>query len=1069
MNQSSLILGPIGAGKTRYLIETIYEHKQRDTNLPIWLLFPDTAHKRRFQERLFSQLAEGSALFAVETFVFDSLSQRLLDLCGSDIRVMSAVLRQTWMKSVLQRLKLAGRLEYFGKIVDKRGFREEIALLIDEFSQQQISPELFSAQVASKKDQELALIFSAVQQDMADHRLIDRLGAGRLALAELQENAIQRTVPLFLVDGFEHFTPLQADLIAAVAQTTEKTFITLTQAAAQGEGSHPLPFERLKISSDRLMKAFQQKGLALNKTSLAQTKPDRRPPIIQHLAHNLFRSDPQQRPADESIAWIVSPNEEHEVRTVLKRVKQQLLTAAVEPEQVVLALTSAQRYLPLIEGIAREYSIPLDIQIRQPLLQNPLIQAVLQFIRLASGKCTGDQLLQLIRSPYMKPELMDDASLLYLQQVCNRVRAEITFEQWQQRMEDEASEGCPVEGLQDIQSRTMACLRPYFAAIEKLGKSSRETIAERLIETFALAEPANESLLGLKERCQALEQELPAHYSFDRDEIALSRLVEVLESLRVSAEMFASEAIFQPSFAWVLEELLQDQSIQSQPLFQNAVTITTLFAARGMNLEHCYVLGLSEANLSAPEVGSCWLLRAEREYLRERGLPLQLDQEGLHVHEVLHQVCAATRETLTLSRAAQVEGMPTSASAFWNAVEDCFSDSSFAARTSYYELGDEANRSNCASEIELLNAWFSKRSQGQIPVKLQSWVYHHPERKKRWQFVEQAVALDEQRQRKQPPHSFNGRLLLPSTRDEVLRELNEDYVWSVSQLNELVRCGYRFFAKRILDLAPPPPDEESLESLFFGDLIHQALFALYEPFRREKIPIAPGNRDLALASLAEIVETLFENGASRYIQLQERWQPSLMQPLREYITGFLRRIIEADFSNPSPFHKWGNAPRMVTHLEHSFHVTMDLNDAPSYPFHLRGTIDRIDRLGDRYIIIDYKSGLHRLTRNELAQGLDLQLPLYLLAQQKSQGSQIVPQYIALYWHLRNCQTSTVIDGKNAAPLLMNIQRLVHERLLLAASGDFSNKPTKPVANRCVRYCEYYELCRLARMIQHSPS
>lgn len=1070
MNHSSLVLVPLGAGKTRYLIETIYEHKRKDANLPIWVLFPDETHKTTFQERLFSRLTEGHALFRLETFVFDSLTRRLLEMCGSRSRVMSLALRQSLLKSILQNLKQAGKLQYFRNIVGKSGFREEISLLIDEFSNHQISTDTFAEHATSSKDQELALILNAYQRTMADLHLIDRLGVGRLALAELQKNSIESTAPLFLVDGFEYFSPLQANIIAAVAKTTEKTIITLSHVAAGQEEIHPLPEERYKICRDRLTNAFHQVGLTLNMQALAPERHDSRQPIFQHLAHNLFLSVPQQKAADNRIEWILSPNEEHEVRTIMRRVKHRLITSNAKPEQVVLALAAAPRYLPLIKVIAREYSIPLYIQIRQPLLQNPLIQAVLHFIRVASGKSTGDQLMQLIRSPYTSAETMDEASFFYLQKVCNGVQAELTIDQWRQRIQDAEILGYYEEELDTIQSRMMAWLLPYFEAIEKFGRSSHESYAQRLIETFALAEHPNDGLIDLKNRCQVSNHGLPARCSSKQDELALSQLSELLNTLRVSAQMFTNEAIFQPSFSRVLEELLQNQYLQEPPPFNNAVTITTIRAARGMNLVHCYVLGLSEDNLTTPESNSTLLLRAERDDFRDLGLALRLDQEGLHINEELNLICAATKETLTFSRAVNVEGNPASASSFWNAVEDCFTDASLAARTSIYELASDDGLGDCASEFELLNAWFSKRGHGQLPAILQRWVNHTPERKRRWQFIVQSVAIDDQRQRNQPPHSFSGRLMLPITQEQVLRELNEDYVWSANQLNELARCAYRFFAKRMLDLAPPQPDEENLASLYFGDLMHKALYEVYEPFRKEKIPIAPGNRQLALASLPSIVENSFSRHASKYTQLQERLQPSLMQPLREYVSGYLRRVIEADFGQPSPFQKWGSAPRFVVQLEDEFHETLDLIDNAPLPFRLRGIIDRIDRVGDRFIIIDYKSGLHHVTRNDLAQGLDLQLPLYLLAEQRRyQGIHNEHQFIALYWHLRNLKISTVIDGKTAGDMLTNVQRLIQKWVLQAANGDFSKKPTKPVANRCLRYCEYFELCRLARMFMHSPS
>ena len=83
-----------------------------------------------------------------------------------------------------------------------------MAEFIYELKQNLIYPDAFAraAAAGTDKDRDLALIYSAYQERLRQHDLVDREGEGWLALEELENNPyIAADVALLLADGFDQF------------------------------------------------------------------------------------------------------------------------------------------------------------------------------------------------------------------------------------------------------------------------------------------------------------------------------------------------------------------------------------------------------------------------------------------------------------------------------------------------------------------------------------------------------------------------------------------------------------------------------------------------------------------------------------------------------------------------------------------------------------------------------------------------------------------------------------------------------------------------------------------------
>lgn len=129
---------------------------------------------------------------------------------------------------------------------------------------------------------------------------------------------------------------------------------------------------------------------------------------------------------------------------------------------------------------------------------------------------------------------------------------------------------------------------------------------------------------------------------------------------------------------------------------------------------------------------------------------------------------------------------------------------------------------------------------------------------------------------------------------------------------------------------------------------------------------------------------------------------------------------------------------------------------------IKGRIDRIDALGDKEILIDYKRSKGR-TKKEIEDLKSFQMPLYAIARRKM-GKKIA---MASYGAIKKAELDTVIKNSDILPKddskkyyfseeeLSNLLKKVEEEIIYMTnsitSGDYNSKSS------CDN-CNYKEIC-----------
>ena len=213
--------------------------------------------------------------------------------------------------------------------------------------------------------------------------------------------------------------------------------------------------------------------------------------------------------------------------------------------------------------------------------------------------------------------------------------------------------------------------------------------------------------------------------------------------------------------------------------------------------------------------------------------------------------------------------------------------------------------------------------------------------------------------------------------------LGAGHSFSATQLELYGRCPFRFFAEHLLSLQPLRDPEADDSALVRGNLVHRILYHFYAD--RGEAAERTENLAINIAKLRHQGRQIAaEMGLTGFFW--ERELERLLGSDNREREGVLPRFLRLQAAAPDP--------AVPTHFELSFgsYPGMGEGDPQSTttPYaigdpdtgdevRLSGKIDRIDRTADgRFVIFDYKTG-RMPSAADIDTGLNLQLPLYLLA------------------------------------------------------------------------------------------
>jgi ATP-dependent helicase/nuclease subunit B len=988
----------------------------------------------------------------VRFYHFYGLGQQILDNALQPVFNISDTTQRRLVAQIFRQMAEGGRLTTFLPVWETPGFGQVLINWLHEMKSQGIAPEAVQAHAsasAQERDRQLAEFYHAYQEFLIRRGSSDADGLLWLAAEALDHGLALPEQPLLIALGFDHFNPLQVRILRAVAQHCVDLRMYIPWDAQRANDS-------LALTRPAQMRQTLTEALPLTIEALASTAEIQ--PGLAGIQRGVFEPAAvgQGMDADTddgALRLIAAPSREREARWALRSIKQRLL-AGTPLEQIALLAPLPDIYQRIVEVVAGEYGIP--VQIERRLSETPSAAALLNLLGL-SPDFPWRETLDALRSPYFTHPWLTEEQINQLDTLSRERPVLSGRDAWRQALKP-----LPPTGAQggDDEDQGPAMLAG------QLGPEALAAIQNGLETFFDLLTPPEtasprayalwlqQSVLGLfsddenEERPASLDmagacQSGPsARYDVQALKLilrALATQVESNEYLSAPGEMVSWD-----EFRADLHAALLSLSLPVHPT-EPGVRFAALETGRSLAVDHLYVLGLAEGEFPRLPTPDVLYSPQEREWHPLALVRLPSGEQASLWWQILNNC----RQSLTLLRPRLDEkGAPWLPSSFWEAVTALYPKGSGVVQELELPIVAHPTLQDAASPAELLEALATCGAQA-VPVQLQ----------RAWHSSQAAAAVLRQRQSWLPVPAYEGVLRSEQIRAELGQRYGAQHNWSASRLNSYGKCPYAFYAQSVLKLEAVADPVEGFDALQRGTLLHAVLEDLFRQLTLRSIPPATDHRERVQELLAESCARIFANAPRRYGFRQD----ALWSYEQAELARLARVLVDQEITDNG-----ANALFQPYHQEMRFGIpggelpALTVTDEYGFSFLLHGVIDRIDRDRDgRLRLIDYKSGSTLYNEGEIRAGQSLQTALYALTAEQLMPAAVAESY---FLHIPNRKASGKLrfnGGVGEDAIVGAAVASAAEFIQAVRDGRFPTLTSKAGEGRngCLSTCEFAALCR----------
>ncbi len=864
-------------------------------------------------------------------------------------------------------------------------------------------------------------------------------------LTSFKEN--YSNVKTIVVNGFDEFTKLEINLIDRLARIENvPLYINFDYF-----NFNPAIFSHL----DKCYKSLENKGFK----KIRDNSPSAILPFQQKVRDYLFL-DKAAKPTDEfkkDIIRITASNREREVELIAKEIKNLILNENVEPHKICVSFNIINKYSPIVRDIFEVYEIPVNLTDRLSLAKSYPVIAIINLLEIIENDFYYKNIFRALSSGFIK---IEGISLTNLFNTAVKLKIVIGKNNWLNRIKEKIERIKYFSSDEDFSEDEIKYYQKAFTDIEKIDAllkpfSVKLTIDEFLLNLKKMIVEVKLPLLLLEEASSKEEENIKGVTAFIQ---TLTEIFELLKNEKGSKEKF--------KLNFYLEQIRTFSSwarFNVKEKSNYGVQVTTVNEIRGLNFDYLFISGLCDGDFPTrynPEIffsGS--FARFEQ---------IHQTEERYHFYQSL---CSWNKK-LYLTNPMLNGDKELVESNFLRDFEKLFETT---------KISEENFEGKIYSKSDLLEEFGKQFRSSKSNVEL-------PEIKEfnfSTQEILNAIKVDENRAKQlESPDEFSGIILNANdeatTINSALKEFS-DKQYSVSELENYAKCPYKYFAERILNLEVLEEPEEEVEAIEIGSLLHSILFKFYMVVKEQGI-IIKNCDEKTFAKVEKILFDIAEEKTSEvffdsvYTFYEKEKIFGIGGSKRESI---LYKFLEeerndADEFNPAYFEtSFGRIRKDEFDTELS---TIDPIEVDDIKF--RGKIDRIDfnELTQSINIIDYKLGGKKPTKDELWNGLSLQLPFYLYAAGKLLSSKIGDRVEGELMYIYSLKYRKEDFGKKKVSLTTKRKdvdvKALNEELLESTlnhirkyvrsitEGKFSLSPHDDREKLVCCYCQFKSICRI---------
>ncbi len=941
-----IITGRISSSKTHIIVEEI--GKRNEKRKKSILIVPDQV-TYNFEQRLCAQL-NILGFIDVEVCSFNRLASSIIDFFGKN--------KKTYLDKSTKAMALRhciiscrDKLTIFKSAAEKKGFSALAIKMISTLENCGYTVDDLKNTIEKLNDGILKYKLSDMAVIYEEFSKILQLGytdnADKLKTAEELLPLYQQIKDsVIFIDGFDVFTTSLYNLIGGLMEQTD-VVIAVSSADEQEDNS---AYEIHQITLDNLINIAKERNIPYTVEHVYK-KTDTKSKEIHFIEDNFYKTSKKtfdEKVKNISLEYYASPYEE--IDAVARKIIDEIKKGNRFKDFAVLS-GDIKKYSPIVNTIFNRYDIPVHTDKKFDISSHPVSLYLFSLLKCAySG---------------FSPENVIDIALSSLSDLTkNEKEIFVSF------IKEMGVKGYEIEnglyfdrGDKEKQAEFDFIRKNFIAPIKDFRENILNTknAKEMALVCYEFLEKQ-----GVYEKTQELVDTYEKLGFFELSDVTAQIWNKTQQLLEDIAQLLKNKEITVQEFALTLHEGFVALEASTIPSVLDCVTFGDLTSAKEQDIPYVFIVGANDGVIPANYTDERIVTVSESALLRELGLELahSVETEDARIRYNLYSALCTPKKRLEISCPLFTEnGAPLRPSIIFKRFLDLFTH--LKINNNPMLLPKDKLKTPYSIDDTLFNMACDKISSEESKT-----LFEYFENKQNFKFD---ILKQEQKDRELViPKNLALNLFVP-----------KNYT-SISKLETFASCPYKHFIE--YGLKPEKAKEYCTDALDIGTTIHNIL----ETFTKNN-----AINDLTKKDCYDITASLFDEiapnvhfGAMFSSDRQKAFNKVLKTltgetawKIKEHLDNF--EIIGEEIS-----FGYGKYPPIEISTEYG-------------TLYIKGKIDRADRLekdGKVYLrIVDYKSGKKEFKKDNVQDGTDLQLMIYMnaLLSQYKNSSPASAQYMLI--------------------------------------------------------------------------
>ncbi|MBL7214793.1 MAG: exodeoxyribonuclease V subunit gamma [Phycisphaerae bacterium] len=983
MEGVQFILGRSGTGKTRWCLDAVCDALQTGGNEPLILLVPEQATYQA--ERAILSHPDIAGFSRLRILSFDRL-QFWLDSGPAS----GAEISRTGKQMVLQKLlgELSDKLSLYRGSQQRSGLAEKLSSLFTEFQQADCTPEQMQAlaatlagkrgeEIAAAKWADIALLFEhylgffhANEGGFSNPDVGLKEAAGKVAQAEFLKNAT------LWVDGFSGFSVQERDLLIELIKVSKATHIALCLDPKRIDLSNT---DAEKLDPFSLFQATEQTYTDLLRI-LGGYKFSIKPPIIldrprrfenapplAFLEANLFDADTTGNARGAANIRIASCSHVRTETVWVARVIRKLVKErAMRYRDIAVVVPDINTYAHYIESAFAQYGLPYFLDRPRTMKNHPVAAMIGAALQAAANEFGLSDVLSFLKSDLtgIEAEAID-----MLENYCRAF--DVQKNEW---TGNEPWDFAPADEKKRYDEKQLDTLRRK--AIAPLQHLRQNLYAQKDITAGQFAQ----AIWGLLEELNVQETLAGWSATDASDQVyghrqLFAKLVELLDEM---CAIFAGQEMAAELWRSVFSDALSTLTIKLIPPTLDQVLVGSIERSRHPSIKAIFLVGATQKQFPVPLGQENLLAEADYAFAAGQAMELADPYQSQLVHRQYLTYIAMTRASKYLFISHPMLDEKGSAIVPWSGIEQLMSV--FADVRPVYPQGLADGPETIATEAELAQWLCAAMGKDRVTGSRQK--AEGGDEEIAAGVLEQMGGCGHEGLQEIGRHvsgalSYDNAAGLDGKLTKALFEM--PMRTSVTRLGMFAACPYQHFARYVLRL-----EKRVLlrfEPMDVGTFYHAVLEAMFHALEAEKKDWADATEDELAAVCERTIETFLQNDThiANFIRRNAHHRyiiEAAGQTLKDFMPTLRQLSAAGVFKQTDAELEFG--PNKEIQL------AIEKDGKPFVQF--AGKIDRLDvaEINGKpvSVVFDFKRTSRSANFTKMLYGLDLQLPVYLLAIQQ---------------------------------------------------------------------------------------